>query len=64
VDFAYLINFTIHVGLRAAAALGIVKQAPAIADMDLQPVAVMLQLVHPARPGLGAAWRRLAGMDE
>ena len=28
-----------------------VEPYPAIADMDLQPVAVMLQLVHPARPG-------------
>jgi len=36
-----------------------VEPYPAIADMDLQPVAVMLQLVHPARPGgglLGDDW--------
>ena len=35
------------------------RHGPAIADMDLQPVAVMLQLVHPARPGawlLGDDW--------
>ena len=31
------------------------RHGPAIADMDLQPVAVMLQLVRPARPG---AWLR------
>ena len=26
---------------------------PTIADMDLQPIAVMLQLMRPARPGWG-----------
>ena len=42
-----------------------VELYPAIADMDLQPIAVMLQLVRPPRTG----WRflrdsRLTGMDE
>ena len=36
--------------IRSVGAVHGVEPCPAIADMDLQPVAVLLQLVRPARP--------------
>jgi len=34
-----------------------------VANVDLQPITVMLQLMRPAWPGWRAAWRRLADTD-
>jgi len=54
-----------RITLRPIISVHRVELYPAIADMDLQPIAVMLQLVRPPRTG----WRflrdsRLTGMDE
>jgi hypothetical protein len=54
-----------RVALRPIRTIDCVEPHPAIPDMDLQPIAVMLQLVRPARSTwrlLGDDW--LARMNE
>jgi hypothetical protein len=54
-----------RVALRPVSAVDCVEAHPPIANMDLEPIAVMLQFVRPTRPGgwlLGDDW--LTRMNE
>ena len=54
-----------RITLRPVRAIDGVKPHPTVADMDLQPIPIMLQLMRPTRPGgrlFGDDW--LARMNE
>ena len=54
-----------RIALRPISAVHRIEPHPSIADVDLQPIAVVLQLMRPARPGRGLDGDyRLTGMNE